>query len=315
MRIGIDIGGMSIKLGLVNESYEIVARKAIPMESDSCTPEEVIKHMAMAATALLQENQIKVGTCKGIGVACPGTSDPKSGIVLYSNNIKWENVPLLSIMREYLDTPMALANDADAAALAEVLCGAAEGKKSALLLTLGTGVGGGVIHDKKIFLGPLRGGCELGHMVVQRDGKQCTCGRKGCLESYASASALMQVARTAAMKHPKSLLYIWSEGEAARINGEMIFEAAKQGDETAKKVVDEYEEYLSIGIANLINIFRPEVVILGGGVSAQKEYLTKAVQEKVNQMCFGGAFGEIAPIITSELGNDAGIIGAAFLDS
>lgn len=314
MRIGIDIGGMSIKLGLVNEDYEIVAKKVIPTQSDIHTPEEVIKNMAEAADALLRENQIKQQKCKKIGIACPGTSDAKSGIVLYSNNIRWENVPLISIMQNYLDIPMALANDADAAALAEVLCGAAKGKKNAVLLTLGTGVGGGVIIDGKIFLGALRGGCEPGHMVIERDGKQCTCGRRGCLESYASASALMEMARAAAKKCPKSLLYRWSEGETERINGEMIFEAHKQGDEVAVKVVDEYEEYLSIGIANLINIFRPEIVILGGGVSAQKQYLTDALQAKVNQMCFGGAHGEIAPIVTSEILNDAGIIGAAFLN-
>lgn len=315
MRIGIDIGGMSIKLGLVNEKYEIVARKVIPTQSDIHTPEEIIRNMTEAAVALLDENRIKLQECKKIGIACPGTSDSKSGIVLYSNNIRWENVPLISMMQKYLDIPMALANDADAAALAEVLCGAAKGKKNAVLLTLGTGVGGGVIIDGKIFLGPLRGGCELGHMVIERGGKQCTCGRKGCLESYASATALMETARVAAEKDHKSLLYRWSEGEMERINGEMIFEAHKQGDETAVRVVDEYEEYLSVGIANLINIFRPEIVILGGGVSAQKQYLTDALQTKVNQMCFGGALGEIAPIVTSEVLNDAGIIGAAFLNS
>lgn len=314
MRVGIDIGGMSIKLGLVNEVYEIIASKVIPTGSDRCKPEEIIENMAQAVKELLQENKIELNECRGIGIACPGTSDPKTGIVLYSNNLRWKNVPMVSIMGNYLDVPMAIANDADAAALAEVLCGAAEGKKSAVLLTLGTGVGSGVILDKKIFSGPLRGGCELGHMVIAHDGKLCSCGRKGCLESYASASALMESARKAAKQHPDSLLSLWSEGEAKRINGKLIFEAARQGDETAAKVVDEYEEYLSIGIANLINIFRPEVVILGGGVSAQKEYLTDAVQAKVNRMCFGGASGEIAPIVTSRLGNDAGIVGAAYLN-
>ncbi len=314
MRIGIDIGGMSIKLGLVDEEGKVIAKKVIETGSDRYTPEEIISHIGQAVLELLQENDVSVEVCEQIGIACPGTCDPHTGTVLYSNNIRWENVPLLDGLDRYLDVPMALANDADAAALAEVLFGVARGRKNAILLTLGTGVGGGVIVDRKIFMGPLRGGCEPGHMVIVSGGKRCTCGRRGCLESYASASALMEIARAAAQAHPESLLAQWSEGDLSRIDGKMIFTAEKSGDETAAAVIAEYEDYLSAGIANLINIFRPEAVILGGGVSAQKEYLTDAVQERVDRLCFGGAHGEIARIVTSELGNDAGMIGAAFLE-
>lgn len=314
MRIGIDIGGMSIKLGLVSEQGEITAKKVIQTESERYTPEEIISNIGMAALELLQENGLGIDACESVGIACPGTCDPQTGMVLYSNNIRWKHVPLLEGLKRQMEVPMALANDADAAALAEVLFGAVKGKKDAILLTLGTGVGGGVIVDGKIFRGPLRGGCEPGHMVIVQGGKRCTCGRKGCLECYASASALMESAREAAKAHPESLLAQWSEGDPTRIDGKMIFKAEKSGDETAAAVVEEYEDYLSIGIANLINIFRPEAVILGGGVSAQKQYLTDVVQEKVDQMCFGGALGEIAKIVTSELGNDAGLIGAAFLE-
>ena len=314
MRIGIDIGGMSIKLGLVGAQGEITAKKVIRTESDRYTPEEIISNIGTAALELLQENGAGIDTCESVGIACPGTCDPQTGMVLYSNNIRWEHVPLLEILKRQLDVPMALANDADAAALAEVLFGAAKGKKDAILLTLGTGVGGGVIVDGKIFRGPLRGGCEPGHMVIVHGGKPCTCGRKGCLECYASASALMGTAREAAQAHPESLLAQWSEGDPSRIDGKMIFTAEKSGDETAAAVIEEYEDYLSAGIANLVNIFRPEAVILGGGVSAQKEYLTDAVQEKVDQLCFGGRHGQIAKVVTSVMGNDAGLIGAAFLE-
>ena len=313
MRVGIDIGGMSIKIGLVNEKFEITARKVIQTETGIRTPEEIVKNMAAAVLKLLKENSLDSRDCEGIGIACPGTSDPKSGVVLYSNNLGWENLPLIEIMKGYLDVPMAIANDADAAALAEVLCGAAEGKKSAVLLTLGTGVGGGVILEKKIFSGPLRGGCELGHMVIEHGGKPCTCGRRGCLESYASASALMESAYQMAEAYPGSLLDQWSREEGKKINGEMIFQAQKQGDEAAVRVVDGYEEYLRIGSANVSIMFRPEGGRLGGGATAHKQYLTDAVQKRVNRMCFGGALGEIATIVTSELGNDAGIIGAAYL--
>lgn len=313
MRIGVDVGGMSIKFGLVNEQYEIVGRKVIETYRNTQTAEEIIERMAQAILELLAENGLTQEDCEGIGVACPGTSDPKTGVVLYSNNIEWENVEILKMLRKHLHIPMALANDADAAALGEVLDGAAKGKNNAVLLTLGTGVGGGVIIDRKVFCGPLKGGCELGHMVIVKNGKQCTCGRKGCLETYASATALMEEAREAAAKNPDSLMNQYSENDSTKINGKVIFDAQKQGDPTAVEVVDTYEENLSIGIANLINIFRPEIFILGGGVSAQKEYLTDALQEKVKDMCFGGDLGEVPPIVTSHLGNDAGIIGAAYL--
>lgn len=313
MRVGIDIGGMTIKIGLVNDTYEIVDKKVIPTESDVKTAGQVAQAMAEAVKVLLQENGLCEADCEGLGIACPGTSDHQEGVVVYSNNIVWENVPLIGLMQKELNIPMALANDADAAALGEVLAGAASGKENALLLTLGTGVGGGVIINKKIFAGPLRGGCELGHTVIHMGGRPCTCGRKGCLETYASATALMQGAREKAAEYPQSLLNRLCEAQGGKMDGRIIFEAHRQGDQAAIQVVDEYENALCEGIANFINIFRPEVVILGGGVSAQKEYLTDALQDKVNKMCFGGSLGEVPQITTSVLGNDAGIIGAAYL--
>lgn len=312
MRIGIDIGGMSVKIGLVNKDYKITSRKVIKTESSIYTPREVIKNIADATRILLEENNVKLEEAFA-GIACPGTSDSMSGIVLYSNNIGWDNVPFIQIFREYIDIPCAIANDADAAALAEVLCGAARGRENVVLLTLGTGVGSGVVINKKIFTGYMRGGCELGHIVIKYGGLPCTCGRRGCFESYASASALMSFAREAAENHKESLLNVLCGGKKENINGRMVFEAEKAGDKTAMEVVEMYIEYLSTGIANIINIFRPEIIILGGGVSAQKQYLTDRLSLKVKDMCFGGTMCGTADIVTSCLGNDAGIIGAAYL--
>lgn len=313
MRIGIDIGGMTIKLGLVDENYTIIGRKVINTGKDYLTPEEIVNNISEAVKSLLKEYGVQISECESIGIAMPGASDGKTGYVIYSNNIAWENIPLIPWLERTLDIPMGLANDADAAALGEVLAGAAKGHNNAVLLTLGTGVGGGVIIERKIFNGPLRGGCELGHMVIRRDGKLCSCGRKGCLEAYASATALMEQAKEAAIKHPHSMLNELCGGNLLKLDGKMIFQAEQAGDKAAREVVGCYEEDLSIGIANLINIFRPEIVILGGGISAQKKYLTDALQKKVSLMCFGGVLGEIPQIVTSNLGNDAGIIGAAYL--
>lgn len=314
MRIGVDIGGMTVKIGLVEETdYRIIDKKVIPTDSEKQSASALIRKIAEAVKTILQENGISVKECKALGIACPGTVDSRNGAVLYSNNLGWEDLALCDILRQELDLPMAVANDADAAALGEVICGAAKGRNNAVLLTLGTGVGGGVIMDKRIFSGYLQGGCELGHMVIERQGRLCTCGRRGCLEVYASASALMEQARNAAAADQDSVLNALCGHDYAALNGKMVFDAQKQGDKAAMQVVDEYEESLSIGIANIVNIFRPEVVILGGGVSAQKEYLTDELQKRVSMLCFGREHGEIPPIVTSALGNDAGIIGAAYL--
>lgn len=313
MRIGIDIGGMSIKLGIVDDKYEIIAKKVITTNSQNQTQTEIAEAIAQAVCKLAEEKKMKLSEFNCVGIACPGTVDSREGMVLYSNNLKWESLPLLEIMKQYIPVSMALANDADAAALGEVLAGAAKEKKNAVLLTLGTGVGGGVILDGRIFSGILRGGCELGHMVIRQGGKLCTCGRRGCLEQYASATALMTAAREVAKQNKESLMAQMCGYNLEQLNGKHIFDAAQMGDAAAITVIDKYEENLSEGIANLINIFRPEIVILGGGVSAQGKKLTDALQDKVNSICFGGRYGEIPPIVTSVLGNDAGIIGAAYL--
>ena len=206
MRVGIDMGGMSIKFGLVNKDNEIIAKKVIPTRLD-VPAKELVQDMADAVVTLLKENSITLDTCRGIGIGSPGTIDNENGVILYSYNFGWENVPIIDILRETLkDITMGIANDADVAALGEVCAGAAAGTKNAVLLTLGTGVGGGVILNRKIFHGALAGGCELGHMVIVQGGEACTCGRKGCLESYASATALLRMARKEAQEHPESCM-------------------------------------------------------------------------------------------------------------
>ncbi len=313
VKIGIDMGGMSIKLGLVNNDYKIISKLTIPTRLD-VESTEIIADMAKAVTELLSKEKIELSQCQGIGIGIPGIIDDVNGVISYSNNLEWEKVNIVEELKRYINLNIKIANDADVAALGEVCAGAAKGTEHAVLLTLGTGVGSGVILNGKIFHGILGGGCELGHMVIKEGGELCTCGRRGCLEAYASATALIRIAKKHASQNTDSVMHKMCEGDLHQMNGIIPFDAAQQWDEAGIKAVREYEGYLACGIANVINIFRPQKIILGGGVSAQKEKLTTPLQLLVEQMCFGGDMGGIPQIVTSRLGNDAGIIGAATLN-
>lgn len=312
MRLGIDIGGMSVKYGLVNGENEIVARHVIGTNT-AISGDEFVKEMIEAAKQLIEESAYTEGDIESIGIGCPGVIDAREGSVVYAANLGWKGVLLSEPFREAFQVPVAAANDADAAALGEAIAGEANGAQDALLLTLGTGVGSGVIQSGKILSGPLKGGCEMGHITVQADGIECTCGNKGCLETYASATALMRMGREAAVANPDSMLAKMAAGDLESIKGKQIFDCKEAGDKAAMEVVDKYLDYVTVGVATAVNIFRPEVVILGGGVSAQKEKLTDEIQKRLEKRAFGTGICEHAKVITSTLGNDAGIIGAALL--
>ena len=297
LRFGIDIGGTATKIGIVDENDSIVASKKIETKSER-KAEEVIESIANAALELLEENNLQLDRFVGAGVGVPGTVDRKNGVVKYSNNIKWTDVKLAKLLEKYLPIPIEAANDADCAALGEALAGAGKNYKNSVLITLGTGVGGGVIINGGLFSGSLSGGTEIGHMVISKDGEHCTCGRKGCLETYASATALVREAKKAT---------------GTEMLPEDIFAKASGGDDKLKEVVDSYIRNLGEGIVNVVNIFRPEAVIIGGGISAQGEALLTPVRDIVAKECFGSEYSEVPELITAKLGNDAGMIGAAGL--
>lgn len=297
VRIGIDIGGTNTKIGLVDVHHKLIDTASIPTDAGRA-PEEVIRSIAEAAQALLDKNGIVMDQCVGVGIGMPGTVDRKSGMVRYSNNIRWEEVPLAKEIGKYLPVPVAVANDADCAALGEVLAGAGKECSDVIMITLGTGVGGGIILDGEIYAGKGAGGSELGHMVIVENGEPCTCGRRGCLEAYASANALRRDARRAS-------------GE--ELEPEEIFARAKQGDPVMKAVTDTYIRRLGLGVVNIVNIFRPQLVLLGGGICAQGETLLAPLRRIVQDECFGGGKNDVPEIGRAELGNDAGMIGAAGL--
>ena len=297
VRIGIDIGGTDTKIGLVDVHNKLLDSVCIPTKAER-PADEVIRTVAETALSILDKNGIAMEQCVGVGIGVPGTVDRKKGIVRYSNNIRWEDVPLVKEMSTYLPIPVEIANDADCAALGETIAGAGKECSDVVMITLGTGVGGGVVLDGEIYEGRGIGGSELGHMVIVENGEPCTCGRRGCLEAYASATALKREAKRASKKE-----LIPSE----------IFALAKQGDPAMKEVVEIYIRRLGLGIVNIVNIFRPQLVLLGGGISGQGESLLVPLRRILREECFGGDRGDVPEIEEDVLGNNAGIIGAAGL--
>lgn len=309
-RIGVDMGGTGIKAGVVDENYKIIARTYVPTEPGF---ENVVKAIGDAAKAAAAQVGMRLEDFPCVGVGTPSCINPNTGRLVFSNNTNWRDVPLREELEKHIPVPVYIGNDANCAVVGEAIAGGAKGRKNVIMLTLGTGVGGGVILGGRLFCGGDSMGAELGHSVLVSGGVRCTCGIEGCLESYASVTALIRQTREAMAAHPESLMNAW-EKEHGTVNGRTSFECAKAGDAAALAVVDAYEEYLANGIGSLVNIFRPDVVLLGGGLSNEGEYLLRPVREKLPRYTFASDIIGTSPVERALLGNDAGIIGAACLD-
>ncbi|MDO5602410.1 MAG: ROK family glucokinase [Oscillospiraceae bacterium] len=311
-RIGIDLGGTNIAVGLVDENWSITARCTLSTRAER-PAREIIDDMAKAAETVMAQAQVEKEACLSVGVGSPGTCDEKTGEILYANNLGWRNVPLAQELQKRLGLPVYISNDANCAALGEVKAGAAKGCRNALLFTLGTGVGGGIILDGKIFSGGRSCGAELGHTLLMAEGEPCTCGRRGCIEAYASATALIRDTKREMERTPESLMHAAAEGYG-KVNGRVAFDAARQGDPAAKRVVENYLRYLGEAVVDMINIFRPDIFILGGGIANEGAFLLEPVRAFAARYAYGGALNPLPEIVCAALGNDAGIIGAAALE-
>ncbi len=309
--LGIDLGGTNIVAGVIDKKFNIISKAKTETKAGR-TSEEIADDMAKTVFEALKLSEKKIEDLTWIGVGSPGAIDAKNGIVLFAGNLNFSNVPLAKMLEERLKKPVFLENDANSAAYGEFIAGACKGKKNSIMITLGTGVGGGIIIDGKIYSGFNFAGAELGHTVLEVNGEPCTCGRKGCFEAYSSATGLIKMTKKAMSLDKKSIMHNLVEKEQ-KVSGKTAFEAMRLGDETAKKVVDEYIKYLGHGVANLINIFQPQILCIGGGVSNEGENLLLPLKEFVKTQIFTRNLEENTEIVLAELGNDAGIIGAAFL--
>ncbi len=297
VRVGIHIGGTDTKIGLVDIHQKIIVSRKMRTDS-SCSADVAIQEIAKNALELLEQQGIAMDQCVGVGIGVPGTIDRERGIVRYSNNIKWENVEIAREMGKYFPIPIKIANDADCGALGEAVAGAGRECQDVIMLTLGAGVGGGIILDGNIYEGNGIGGSELGHMVIVENGEPCTCGRRGCLEAYASVPALCRDVFRATGR---------------QLALEEIFEGAARGDEALEEVLESYIRRLGVGIVNIVNIFRPQLVILGGEISPWGERLLEPLHRMMEEGCFGREKGWIPEIEMAALGCRAGMIGAASL--
>ncbi len=311
-KLGIDLGGTNIVAGVVDENFNIVAtakRKTnCPRPAD-----EILDDMAAVALEAVEAAGLKKEDIEAAGVGSPGAIDPVNGVVCFSNNLEFYNVPMAEMLKERTGFDFYLENDANAAAYGEYVAGAGKGTNNFMMITLGTGVGGGIIIDGKLYSGSNYAGAELGHVVISMDGEMCSCGRQGCWEAYASATALIRQTKQAMIKYPESIMWKLCGNDINAVNGLTAFEAMRQGDSAGKAVVDKYIYYIAVGIANNINIFQPDVICIGGGVSKEGDNLIIPIKEFVNGDNFARNIDKKAEIKTATLGNDAGIIGAAYL--
>ena len=311
MYIGVDLGGTNIAVGIVDENGKIILKGEVPTGVGRAF-EEIIRDMATLINKIIEDSGYKQEDIKAIGVGSPGLPNDEKGIIVFANNLDWFNVPVRDELHKYFDVPIHIENDGNTAGLAEAVAGACQGVDNSITLTLGTGIGSGIIINGKPYSGTHSVGAELGHLIVQVGGIQCTCGNRGCWERYASATALIREGKEAAKNNPDSLINKSVEGNLDKITAKTVIDAAKEGDATALKLFDDYIDYLAMGIITIINAFDPAIIAIGGGVAKAGDFLMDALKEKVKEHIFykEAAYGKITRAV---LGNDAGIIGAAML--
>ena len=311
-RIGVDLGGTNIAVGVVDENMKIIGRGKVKTRCPRPAA-EIFDDIAVAVGMAVKDAGISMDDVVSVGVGTPGSVNKTNGYIEFSNNLEFNQVPAKEMLEERIGKTVFLDNDANCAALGEAIAGVGNGVENFVAITLGTGVGSGIIVNGKIVVGVNYCAGEMGHMVICADGKPCNCGRKGCWEQYSSATALISQTKEAMQNNPDSIMWQLTGG-IDNVSGRTAFDAMRQGDEAAAAVVDKYIYYLSIGICNVINALQPEIVCIGGGVSHEGDYLLKPLQKYVEEQRYSIYSSKQTQIVAAQLGNDAGIFGAALLD-
>jgi glucokinase len=309
--LGIDVGGTGIKVGVIDGSGNLLIQGETPTLAGRSFS-EIIRDMGVCALDALERGGYVVSDVAAVGVGVPGVADQETGVVVFCTNLGWHNVPLRTELQKYIDRPVFIGNDATVAGYAESVYGLGAGSHSSVFLTLGTGVGGGIVIGGRPWSGFHGVGSEIGHMPMDIEGEPCTCGNNGCLERYCSATAIIRMGRQAALQHPDSALYTACSGNVDKIDAKTVIDCAKEGDDTAMKVFHRYVNYLCMALDGIIAFFDPEVIILGGGVSKAGNFLLNAVRERLKDYIL---FKDLpySRVEIARLGANAGMIGAAML--
>ncbi len=312
-KIGIDLGGTNVAVGIVDGENNIIKKGSVPTDAKR-HPDYIIKDMAMLCEKLLAEAEILLCQIEMIGIASPGAVDSGNGVITYAGNINMIDYPIVEKLREHLPVKrIYVENDANAAAIGEAIAGSGKGVNSFVMITLGTGIGGGIVINGKLYSGFNGAGGEIGHMVIEHNGLQCTCGRRGCWETYSSATGLITMTKESMMVNRRSIMWKLVDGNVENVTGKTAFQAASMGDKAAREVCAQYTDYLACGLVNIINIFQPEIISIGGGVSKEGVNLLDPLTEIVERDQFTRRNKHKTELRIAELGNDAGIIGAALI--
>ena len=311
-KVGVDLGGTNIAVGVVDEKYNIVGKGKVKTNAPR-PAEEIFADIKKAIDLAVEDAGITMDEVESVGVGTPGSVNQDTGMIEFSNNLAFNNVPAKKMLEELTGKPCYFENDANAAALGEAYAGAGHGAKNFVAVTLGTGVGSGIIVDGKVVSGINFAGGEMGHTVIVVDGKQCNCGRKGCWEQYASATALISQTKEKMTECPDSKMWELCGGDINKVSGRTAFNAMYEGDKAGKEIVDKYITYVSVGITNIVNTFQPEIVCVGGGISNEGDNLLDPIRKFVTGERYSKYAKKQTEICKAVLGNDAGIIGAALL--
>ena len=311
-KVGVDLGGTNIVAGVINDRYEIIGRAKAKTNAPR-PAQEIFFDIVECVKGAAKQAGIDLNEIESVGIGTPGSVDRENGSIEFANNLDFHNVPAVEIFKSMLDVDVYLENDANCAALGEAMAGAGIGKKYFIAITLGTGVGSGIVDDGKILIGCNGTGGELGHMVIKFDGEECNCGRRGCWERYASATALVNQTKAAMLKNKDSKMWDMCDGNIDNVGGRTAFDAMRAGDSAGREVVEQYIKYVAIGTINVINIFQPEMICFGGGISNEGENLLAPVRKYVDKFHYSRYSNTQTEICKAKLGNDAGIIGAALV--
>lgn len=311
-QIGVDLGGTNIAIGLVDDAKKIIRKDSVPTALPR-SAQAIADDIVSLTRSLVERAGLKLSEARWLGLGTPGTANVETGVIEYANNLGFENVPIRDMLGQALGLPVYIENDANAAAYGEFVAGAAQGGASAVVITLGTGVGGGAIIDGQIYHGINYAGGEFGHVVIRVDGRPCTCGRNGCWETYSSATGLIKTTVEAMEADKSSAMWALVGNDLSKVNGKTAFDGKREGDATATRVVDAYLRDLGQGLVNVINIFQPDVICIGGGICKEGDGIIKPLEEIIRAERYSKFAKKQTVLRTAKLGNDAGIIGAAMI--